>query len=527
MKRIITILLAVCMIVAVLAFAASCNNTNTTKEPDAQTTQKQDETVGTTATPSGETTANTNPGSDVVDPGTQGTEPTQTTAGAGDDNGRTKMQGYENIDFGGRTFYIATSIHDSEERNNDYVDFWAESYTGDAINDAVYDRNQVMQKLYNCKIEVTKGPEDFNTDVATGTGKFIGYSTAYSIASRVSSSYYNVLKLDCDFTADYFDQAFIRDVSVNGKLFSILGSWAMAAKECTWIMFYNKDVYDSKFSDIDIYQLVRDHEWTYDKMIEFIDKVKTDTDGNQAYEFKEGDNADILGIATTTYNNYALYYCGGLRNVDKDVNGNLVPAIKMKSNASDIIDKILETFNTEGYVTMGYTQVQKAMQNGTTLFAGEILDVLARMKDAENLRVGVLPQPLYNNEQESYYHYVNNQAPMLGLSTTFSDLEVLSNFLTLFAYHSQKIVMPAFLNSYKYTYASDEESSEMVEIILNSLTYDVGYHLGFAQSWIGAIDSMITSNKNQYAQAVARQEKSIQGKIDEFVAKVDAVDDSY
>lgn len=527
MKRIITILLAVCMVAAIAIFAVSCNNpTTTTAAQASDQPSTSGEYAGTTSKSSDETTAGGTTAAQGGDSTTANVPGTETTGG-GSASGKTKMPGYENIDFGGKTFAIASSTHDESGENNDYVDFWAESYTGDLLNDAVFERNQVIQNLYNCKLEITEGDAAFKEDVATGTGKYLGISWAYSVGSRVGSSYYNVLKLDCDFTADYFDQAFIRDLSCNGKLFSIVGSWSMAAKECTWIMFYNKDVYESKFSDIDIYQLVRDKQWTYDKMIEFIDKVKNDTDGDQAYTFKEGSDADILGIATTTYNNYALYYCGGLRNVDKDANGNMIPAIKAKSNASDIIDKILETFNTEGYVTMGYTSVQKAMQNGTTLFAGEIMDVLKRMANAENLRVGVLPQPLFNSEQESYYHYVNNQATTLGLSTTFADIEVLSDFLTLWAYHSQKIVMPAFYNAYKYTYASDEESAEMVELILNSLTWDAGYHLNFAQGWIGAIDAMITSNKNQFSQASARQENTIKNNIATFVEKVDAVDDSY
>ena len=525
MKRILTILLAVAMVFAIVAFTAACNTPADTTAAPAKTEAPSTQAP---ATQGGDDTPATTADVDTQGQGTASEQETTAPAEQTEDNGYGKMPGKENIDFGGRTFYIATSTHDSSGENNDFIDFWSESLNGDAINDAVYNRNQVLMKNYNCSIVVTEGTDaGFTEDVATGTGKYIGHSTAYSVHSRASSSWYNVLKLNCDFTQEYFDQAFIRDLSCNGKLFSIAGSWSMAAKECTWIMFYNKDVYESKFSDIDIYQLVRDHEWTYDKLIEFIEKVKTDTDGDQEYKFSEDANADILGMITSSYNQYALYYSGGLRHVDKDANGNMVVAIQAKSNASDIFDKFISVFNTEGYVSGGYTNIQKAIENGTTLFAGEIMDVLKRMAGAENLRVGVLPQPLYNNEQESYYHYVNNQACFLGLTTAFADLEALSNFLELFAYHSQKIVMPAFIDSYKYTYASDEESGEMVELILNSLTYDPGYHFGFAQGWIGAIDAMFTGNDNKYSSAAARNAKTIQQAIETYVQKVDAVDDSY
>lgn len=518
MKRIICIILSVCMIFSIVLFTVSCDQNTTTKEESKKPIETQ--TNIDTEKETEQTNANTV--SSVTE--TEQDETTKTP----EQDGRQKMSGYEDVDFGGRTFYIASSTHDPENYFNDYIDFWAESYTGDAINDAVYDRNQIIQKLYNCKIEVTQGAASgFTEDIATGAGKYIGYSTAYSLAGRVSSTYYNVLKFDCDFDAEYFDQAFIRDLSYNDKLFSIVGSWSLQAKESTWIIFYNKAVYESKFSDIDIYQMVRDHKWTYDALMDFISKIKNDTNGDQAYTFSQGTDADILGFTTTSHQNYALYYCGGLRVVDKDPNGNFVPAFSQNKNASEVIDKMIATYNTEGYIKTGYTNVRIAIQNGTTLFAGETMDVLNRMTSVENLRIGVLPQPLFNEEQESYYHYVNNQAPLLGFPTSFSDIQILSDFLSVWAYHSHKIVLPAFLNTYKYTYASDEQSAEMVELIINSLTYDPGYHLNFGTGFIGAVDAMLDGNKNQYAQAVARQTKPIENAIETFVNKINAVDDSY
>ena len=43
-------------------------------------------------------------------------------------------------------------------------------WANDAVNDAVYDRNRMMQTLYNCKIEVDSGGWDngFNASVAAG-----------------------------------------------------------------------------------------------------------------------------------------------------------------------------------------------------------------------------------------------------------------------------------------------------------------------------------------------------------------------
>jgi hypothetical protein len=295
-------------------------------------------------------------------------------------------------------------------------------------------------------------------------------------------------------------------------------------------MFYNKDVYESKFSDIDIYEMVRNRQWTIDAMADFIDKIKNDANGDSEYTFTEGADADTIGMMTTAHNDRGLYFASGLRYVTKTeqtTDGSFVTALTNQPNAVDVIDKLIQVCNMPGYISGGYTNVQKAVQNGTTLFAGEVMDVLRRMAGADSLRVGVLPQPLFDETQTDYHCYVNNQASILVIPTSFSDMSILSDFLTLFAYHSSKLVRTAFVNTYKYTYASDEDSAEMVDIILNSRVYDVGYINSFSTDMDGYISSMISNRKNQYVNAANKFSTAATAKIDEYRSALMAVDDNY
>jgi len=191
---------------------------------------------------------------------------------------------------------------------------------------------------------------------------------------------------------------------------------------------------------------------------------------------------------------------------------------------------MISFLNVESYVMTGYTSVQTALQNGTTLFGGEVLDVLRRMSNAENLRIGILPLPMLDENQDTYHCYVNRHAVSpLAVPTSYSNLEVVSNFLTLFAYHSSMIVRPAFINTYKYTYTSDEESAEMLDIILNNRVYDPGYldEITSITSFIGYISTMISNKKNNYTKFVAKMETSMNSEIDELVTKIKSVDDNY
>ncbi len=513
-KKVITALLSVLMVLSVILFAVSCGSKTDTKET---TTGK--ETTATTAEQTNQTETTT--------------EEVTTEELTTELTGREKLSGYEDVDFGGKTFLIASHL-DSDPDWANAADFWVEGLTNNAINDAVFERNRIMQTLYNCKIEVDDGgwENGFNASVASGDGRYIlGSANSRSVVNlSKTGNYYNLLKMDVDWTQPWWDQNYIIDTSTDGKLFGVLGDFSLHAMSATWIMFYNKDVYESKFSEADIYGLVREKKWTFDVMADMIDKVKNDANGDSQYTFTEGSDADTVGLMTTAHNDRGLYFAAGLRYVTKTeqtTNGSFVSALTNQPTANDVIDKLIEVVNMEGYISGGYTDVQKAIQNGTTLFAGEVLDVLRRMAGAENLRVGVLPHPMLNESQEGYHCYVNDKATVVVAPTSYSDMDTVADFLTLFAYHSSMLVRPAYINTFKYSYSSDEESAEMLDIIFSCRIYDVGYIDGFSTSMDGYVSTMISNKKNQYTKASQSFATKDTAAIEEYRNALAAIDDNY
>ena len=296
-----------------------------------------------------------------------------------------------------------------------------------------------------------------------------------------------------------------------------------------WVMFYNKDIYDQNLADeYDIYQLVRDKKWTIDVLLTMCQQVLSDSNGDQQYTYSSGSDADIIGLMTTTHNYRALYFSCGERYVDKNEEGKMENALTKTGRGSDVNDKIRTLTTDDSYLEIGYTTVHNAMMNGTTLFAGEVLGTLEVFKDKEDLRLGILPQPLLAEGQGDYAHYVNDQASFYLIPTSYSDMQGIADFFTLFAAHSQKIVRPAYINTYKYTYASDEESGEMVDLILNTRIYDPGYNFYFASSY----DIFVTggtffgkNGKNVFASAAKKCGAQIDEAISLFEARVASIDD--
>jgi len=510
-KKLFIIFLSAMMLFSVVLFAASCNSgsSTTTESQTTETTKKTDTDV---TTKNNVTTDDT----------------TETT---GEPNGREKLSGYEDVDFGGITFLINATVSDPAEGWHDDKNIWVEGITGNALDDAVYERNQVMKSLYNCEIMVdSSGGSAYSASIASGEQKYIGTTAAYSVFTIASDSYYNVMKFDVDYTQPWWDQNFFNDLTCDGKLFAMCGAFSICAKRAVWITYYNKDVYDTKFSDIDIYQMVRDYEWTFDAMIDFIDKIKYDANGDSTYSYSGGSDADLIGYMSTAHNPRYLYFAGGRRYVVKNEDtyeGHFVSALN-DAKGIDTLEAAARLVKTEGYLQEGYSNCDRAMMNGTTLFVSNVMGQLEVYETAENLRVGILPMAMPSADQHAYYHLPDNHSTFLSIPTSYANMEVISQFLTLFAYHSYKIVYPAFLNTYKYTLASDEESGEMVDIITNSISYDPGYLGNMASAFDGYIPTMINDGKvGNFTSAATRSTAACEEAIANYREKIAKIDDNY
>lgn len=534
MRKTTAMILALLMLAAVLVFAASCGET---KNPESTST------TSTIKETTGETTSSqpvTQGGSDATETTSGGTasphtEPASTTSGDKPQDelenwdGKTKLPGKENIDFGGKTFLIASAADDDAGWAN-ASEIWVESLTNDAINDSVFERNKIMSSNYNCTIAVDAGgwENGFDADVASNGGKYVAACNEYLTTAKAfhSGNFYNVLNLDIDFTQSWWDQAYIRDLECNGKLYSLCGDFAYHQMQATWIMFYNKNVYEQTFPDTDIYQLVREKKWTMDKLIEMSQIATKDNNGDTRITFSEGGDADIIGATSHPHNYRGLYFACGEFFVSHDENGKMICAIESSGRGSDVIDKIRELTTDDCYQEMGYTNVRKAIENNTALFAFECMGAIQLMADVEGLRIGVIPMPLYNEEQSQYYHYVNNRGSEYGIPTSYKNMQEAADFFTLFAAHSQKIVRSTYIDTFKYTYASDEESAEMINLILDTRTYDPGYHMELGSSMDSTLSSMMSKEgKNQFAAASKKYSANINKNIEDLETKLAAIND--
>ncbi len=527
MKRIFALVLSVAMIVSVCMFAA-CGE------------EAVDTTTASTTTAATTTAATTTEGTQPADTTTEGTQPADTTTEGGDDpvtpsgtidfdslTGYEKLPGYEDVDFGGRVFTIGV-FEGSDENGGGRWDNFREVYSDetDAISTSVRERNAIMEKLYNCKIEShnsTSPGGAASADITANTHTVDLYcSKGVGRGTYTNDNNYNFLNYGIDFSNPWWDQQFVNTFKLKKSsgeevMYAAVGDFSINAFAATHLMFYNKNFYNRVLSDVDIYQLVRDKKWTVDKFMELIKRsgVAQDANGNSVYSYSEG---DILGWARTDQSNHGIYAAANLP-IITSANGTMTFAMPNQTAEWDtVITKAIELATVETAEQIGYTSVQAAIEGEKALFASEVLDVLERMKDATNLSVGLVPYPLYSETQENYAHFVTTTFPAYMMPISVPDPEVIGKFFELYAYHSKYIVREAFIDTYCVEYCGDEESAEMLDIILDSRTYDPAYVMW--STYETDIQNMIITGKNNVTQWIAKKGSKLTEEIATFVTDI-------
>lgn len=504
MKRFLALALSLLMILGVLLMAG-CNNNSTSSS--------------TTKKPGGNSTTGNNSGADATDDTTEGGSDIEPT-------GYEKLAGYEDISFGGRTFTLIGCDGEADGFNSAKEIYSEES---DAISVAVRERNDIIESLYDCTIKGLSSPSpagDAMTEVTSNQHSIDIYTHHYAISGTATDGkVYNLMEIgsrDIDFSKVWWDQQYVNSYTVknsSGKdtLYSIVGDFALTTFDCTHAIVYNKTVFqnETKINHLDLYQLVRDKKWTMDQFQFCVKNAARDVDGNSTIDATAG---DIAGWIRTGHATHGLHTASGL-SIMKTTNGTITFDVEKNTETwVNVINKSMEVWAMPEGQTLSYSVIPETLAGGYALFASEILgSSLGNLKDYD-AEIGLLPYPLHDEAQENYAHYVDNHVYSYSIPTSVPDPDTVADFFTIYAYHSTYIVRPAYISVYAYDYCADQESGEMLDIILSSMTYDPGY---LSASLEGELSNMITNNKNNVAQFANKRAATANEWITKFIAGID------
>lgn len=396
-----------------------------------------------------------------------------------------------------------------------------EELNGEVINDAVYNRNLKLESQLKINFEV----EHVDTVGTTIRSLILADDDQYdfvmpnmneSATLAAEDMFINLKKIPAlDMTNPAWDQNANDYFTIAGKLYYGVSDISLGKNEAIWCYMFNKTLIGD-YSLEDPYRLVREGKWTFDKSHEMMTVAAKDLNGDG----KMTAESDQYGLATHEINYYGLMIAGGEPLAGKDSGG--MPVITVGDERfTAVYDKIRALFPKNDMTVIEYEG--KTFIDGRSLLCGQVLACVRLYRSMED-DFGIIPMPKFDDAQEKHYTYViPYDIFTASVPITVKDSDVSGVVLQALAILSDYYVTPAY---YDITITGkgfrDEESAEMLDIILKSTVYD----LARMYDW-GAIASGLQGNiiaQKEFASFYAKREKSVytalEKTIDAFTANV-------
>ena len=364
---------------------------------------------------------------------------------------------------------------------------YAEDYTGDLINDSIFKRNTYIETKYGITIrtEENSNPSgqvslasqsnddlyDVMYDSFTNTGNVALAGQLYNIADFGYVNYEN----------PWWDANSVEGLSYNGKLYAVVCDISLMTPVGQRGVIFNRDL--AKENNLeDCYELVKNNQWTLDKMVEMTTQISGDLDGDQART-----DADLYGILFQSgSDSSAFYLLGGCGVKFIEATDEGLEEKFMNEKTITILEKI-RTFSTDETISRDYYDLDDQSDRwiyGRKLFAedhflftvasSDVFDEF-NMMEMES-EYGMVPMPKYDESQPEYYHYLDPLRTCMSIPATNSedDIERLSILLEDMAYKSSEEVLTAYVDTViSLRRARVPELGEMVKLIRKSICYDV------------------------------------------------------
>ncbi len=391
--------------------------------------------------------------------------------------------------------------------------------TGDNVQAAIMDRNGALSERLNIIIELLpeagyhEMPATVALAVSSGSDDYdvvIGYCS-YDIGMAQNGYMINLSNLNyLDFSQSYWGSEYMKAMSYKGINFWATGDISLTYTSFSYAFLVNSKLWNDFYSDQNIYQIVRDKEWTIELLGDFAAGVTTDLNGDgtkdrdDLWGFAMQDGHFIMAMATACGVQYSQV------NEDGDIE------ITLDSPETEDIYYVLHElfFDRENVTLMlplnEYDDVSKDMfaQDRLMFWNMNMRDLQKEEIRSMTSDYMVIPMPMMDDVQDDYYNMLQDGVGIYGIPTTASHAkyDAIAATLEAMASMSAQSVLPAYYDySLKFKYSRDEESGKMIDIIHDTI------HADFAFIWgdnIGDITWFMYRNMNKSSKSLASAFKS-------------------
>ena len=387
------------------------------------------------------------------------------------------------LKFDGQVFNLL-SRSESQDGLLFGVEMGVEEEIGDIVNDTIYRRNINVEGRLDITINVIKIPgiwgaeTSFNNTVRNSVkagdnayNLIAGY--AYFITPLAAEgNFVNWHKVSyIDMSAPWWSDDLEDKMTLDGKLYFMSGDLSMTFIASMMCMLFNKRLQKDYGID-DLYQIVLDGRWTYDRLYGICKDIYTDVNGDGAR-----DAGDIYGLTAQFGGNYCdqMFVSQNQPMTQKGDDGypyltlNTPKTIQITENMMSLLfDNPGVYADQEG----SNSQIHNMFRNGQALFTMGDVNGAQAFRDMED-DFGILPFPKFDEAQEKYMGLIQDAYSLFSVPATNYDFDFVGAVTEALAAESYRYLTPAYYETaLKIKYSRDDTTSQMLDIIREGARFD-------------------------------------------------------
>ena len=360
--------------------------------------------------------------------------------------------------------------------------------SGTPIDEAIFRRQNRVEKYLGIDIIGVKYPDSawntYNKNIQSAVQNMDGTLDAFithphgAISNLISDNL--IVDLSefegIDLDAEYWNKNVMNSLELKGNYYLGYSDYNLVD---TYVIAFNKEMLAKYASSMDksIYDVVRDREWTLDKMIDLASNVYADATGNG----KSKD--DTFGISGSCW----VGFCGFLTSsnipmmMQDQQSGNYKVALSDKEyqgRADGLIEKLrdLDKSNFAFFdhpSTTGYSTRSVPLSSGRTLMETIGVSSLSGLL-SYNVEFGVLPYPMYDLSQANVGYKSLQWGGYIAVPSYVKNPIMTGEALEMLSFYSEPVRVTYYEKQLGKQVADVPDDVAMLDIVWDSVSTDIG-----------------------------------------------------
>ena len=435
---------------------------------------------------------------------------------------------FDGVNYNGRPFriYTSTNVSTMGKGNSNFLIEGTGETDGGLVNDAVLERNIQVEDLLGVELEFTQIDLNYNEVAAdirrfttSGTDEYdLVINDIYAYAELlIEGNFRNVLDEDCvfDFERPYWYKDYMDDLRlVDGYQYVLAGDYFIDILRDAHLLLLNKQIYLDHYNRKadELYDVVTNFEWTYEKMNEIISDMYVDKNLNGTK-----DKGDQFGFMEPEFWGGSIPFSvsGNPTFISRDEDGYPTVVLHEGDRANQLANAMSTLFNNES-TSVGLTldnELLTAFTQDECLIVGyqrlgSLENAILRQMEGD---AAVLPYPMLFASDKKYTTSAHDTTEMGAILATSTDLAFISTVVEVLNRETAKILIPVYYKEcLQVQCVDDEKAAAIIDIIHDNFdnSFILAYNLPLGSVMLQSFSEAM-QNKREFSAVYAGRQRSV------------------